>query len=55
MCYEFSGWYKKARAPEQAQKDVKTEKAATRAAPAAVPKPAAPVTRVAAGREKIPA
>jgi hypothetical protein len=56
MCYEFSGWYKKARAPEQVRKEVKAEKAAPSEVPAASPKPAqpAPVTRV-TEREKAPA
>ncbi len=48
MCYEFRGWYKKARAPEQVREEVKAEKSAPAQAPAASPKPAepAPVTRV---------
>ncbi len=54
MCYEFSGWYKKARTPEQVRNDVKAEKTATREAPAAPPKPAEPVTHV-TEKEKIPA
>ena len=56
MCYEFGGWYKKARAPEQVRKEVKAEKSAPSQAPVVTPKPAepAPVTRI-TEREKTPA
>ncbi len=54
MCYEFSGWFKKARTPEQARTEMKTEKSATREAPAAPAKPAEPQRQV-TEQEKIPA
>lgn len=54
MCYEFSGWFKKARMPEQARKEVKTEKSATREAPVAAPQPVEPERQV-TEREKVPA
>jgi hypothetical protein len=47
MCYEFSGWFTKARAATQARKEEpKTEKVVQPSAPAAERKPAAAETRV---------
>ncbi len=54
MCYEFSGWFKKARAPERTRTEVKTEKSVTREAPVAPPQPAEAERRV-TEKEKVPA
>ena len=54
MCYEWSGWYRKARAKDETRKQQPVEKVAQREQADAKPAPAA-TTAPAKEREKVPA